>query len=352
MKELKLSKPLTKAAAYSDIHFGRKQNSELHNTDCLKFTEFFCEEVKKQPDIDHIVFLGDFFENRNAINIQTMQFAWKSWNLVNELGLPVFFLVGNHDLYLRTLRHTHSVVFAKALKNFIIIDEPAKVDDVLFLPYLFHDEYNELYSEINQAKIIYGHLELKGFVVTGDTNVLEHGPDHTEFNKPKRIFTGHFHKRQMKDNVVYIGNTFPMDFSDANDSDRGMMVYDYATDKMTFTSWPDAPSYINTTLSELLVNSKAILKKNATVSCLADEEITLEESAAIREKFSTKYNLREFGIVEQQTNDLLEDTDMDLSGLELETTDNIVVNLLGRIDNEKSISPDMLIEIYKGLTPQ
>jgi DNA repair exonuclease SbcCD nuclease subunit len=342
-------KQLTKSACFSDIHFGRKNNSETHNNDCLKFIDWFCEQVSKDKSVDHVVFLGDWFEHRNAINVQTLNKAYEAMGKLNQLGLPIFFIVGNHDLYLRHLRSTHSVIFSEQFENFNVIDEPTIVNDVLFLPFLFPQEYIEFNPAINKAKVIYGHLELQGFVVTGDTTVLDHGPDHTEFKNPKRIFTGHFHKRQIKDNVIYIGNTFPMDFSDTNDFDRGMMMYDYALDSVKFINWGDCPTYIKTSLSALLEDPASILRSNAWVRCLADEDITLEESTKLRERFVTKYKLREFTFEEPSNTELITDTDMDLSGLELESTNTIVIKLLGRLPEDTKLNSNTLIDIYKSL---
>lgn len=337
-----------KSACFSDIHFGRKNNSEQHNNDCLSFVDWFCEQVTKDKSIDHVCFLGDWFEQRNAINVDTLNKAFLAMNKLNDLGLPIFFIVGNHDLYLRHMRTTHSVIFSRKFENFVVIDEPTIIKNVAFLPYLFPTEYVNLHSDINAATVIYGHLEFKGFVLTGDTNVLEHGPDHTEFNKPKKIFTGHFHKRQVKDNVHYIGNTFPMDFSDANDYERGMMIYEYSSDTVNYLNWKQAPSYITTTLSALL-KDPSILKAGASVRCLADNDITLNESNTIRETFRTDYDLREFVLEEPSSDDIIKDTNMDLSGLELETTNKIIVSLLERLPDDAKTRKEFLIEIFKSL---
>lgn len=350
MKSLTIPSELKYSACFTDIHFGRRQNSEQHNMDCLNFVDFFCEQVKANEKVDHIVFLGDWFEHRNSINIQTLNISYEAMVKLNNLGLPIFFLVGNHDLYLKNLRKIHSLIFTEQFKNFTLIDKPTKINDVLFLPYIFPDEYIELKREINKSKIVYGHLELKGFIITGDSKVLDHGPDAEDFKGPLRIWTGHFHKRQRKGNVGFIGNCFSLDYSDANDTDRGLMFYDYVSDTEEFKAWPDAPCFITTTLSDLLVNYKNIIKPNSSIKCLVDEDISLDESVQIREKFTTKYNIREFTLEEPSTNEILEDTDMDLTGLDMETTTNIVVTLLGRIEaDEAGIENDILIAEYKEL---
>lgn len=336
-----------KSAIFTDIHFGKKSNSETHNQDCLRFVEYFCEEVKKDESIDHIVFMGDWFDHRNAINISTLNYSYSAMKLLNDLGLDVVWIIGNHDLYMRNTRDVHSLPYLDEFQKFILVDEPTIINDtILVLPYLFENEYSEFLSEINRAEIIYGHLELKGFVVTGASVVLDHGPDHSLFKGPKRIFTGHFHKRQIRDNVVYIGNTFPHDFSDTNDSERGYAVYTYDTDVLVFHDWIDAPSYIRCNLSDLIKNHKKILKRDATVKCFVDIDIELEESLDLREMFTTKYELRGLSFEEPAADIIVED--LNLEGLEMESTNDIVKELLNRIESDK-LCKEKLIKIYEGL---
>jgi len=90
---------LNKAAAFTDIHHGKRANSERHNQDCTDFVDWFCEQVKQDPEIDHIFFLGAWFENRNAINISTLNYSYRNAKKINQLDLPVYYIVGNHDLY-------------------------------------------------------------------------------------------------------------------------------------------------------------------------------------------------------------------------------------------------------------
>ena len=99
-------KKLQKAAVCSDIHFGRKANSPQHNTDCLAFLDWFCDAVRSDPSIDHVFFLGDWHENRSAQNVSTIKFSYEGASKLNDLGMPIYFCVGNHDLF---HRHTRDV---------------------------------------------------------------------------------------------------------------------------------------------------------------------------------------------------------------------------------------------------
>jgi DNA repair exonuclease SbcCD nuclease subunit len=342
-----------KCAMMTDIHFGRKNNSELHNRDCLDFIDWFCEQVAMDPDIDSIAFLGDWHEHRSSVNGMTLQHSYQGAKKLDSMELPVFFVTGNHDLFHRNKRDVFTTNHFEPLKNFHIISEKPLVlekNNAVFFPYLFEAEYHTVLPKYAvKYDVLLGHFEFKGFVLTGESRVAEHGPDHTGFSHPKRIFSGHYHKRQSKDNVVYIGNTFPADFGDANDFKRGMAVYEFDTDILTFTDWAECPKYIQADLSIILDNPKAILKPNARVKSMIDIELTFEETVEIKEKLIKKFNLRELTL--EETNDLktvLAETEFNLDGFELESTSNIVKEMLRQVKSDK-ISAETLVKLYEAL---
>lgn len=344
---------LKKAALFGDLHLGRKNNSEDHLDDCINYIKWFCSNVKNDPSIDHIYFLGDWHEHRASINGLTLKYSYECATLLNELGLPIYFITGNHDLYYRNNRDVFTTEIFKHLTNFIVINTITELDNihgkVLMIPYLNESEYPELLN-YKDIPVAIGHLELAGFVLSGQSVVLEHGPDHKKFfKKQKRVFSGHFHKRQTKDNIHYIGNTFPMDFSDANDNERGMAIYDFVNDTLTFNDWADCPKYIKTKLSDLLSKPKKILADNARVKVLVDQVITLTENNEIRKMFADKYHLREI-VLEEQIDVIpeLSEIEQEVDDLKLETVGEIVPELLRRIKSDK-INAETLVKIYQKL---
>lgn len=343
---------LTKAAMLTDVHWGKKGNSPEHNQDCLDFIDWFCAEVKKDPTIDHINFLGDWHENRSAINIATLKASLEGARRLNNLGLPIFFIVGNHDLYNRHNREIHSLHHMDELKNIIIIDEPVIYEDVgektLYSPFLFHNEYENLAEALN-IPVWCGHFEFKGFVITGHSVEMPTGPDAQAYAKPKKIFSGHFHKRQCKSNIVYIGNAFPMDFSDAGDIGRGMCVYDHNTDDGLFYDWDDCPKYQKCALSSL-IDKSAKLHKKSRVRCVVDVDISFEESAKLKQAFVAKYDLREFTLEESKdiSNALKFGADAEDTG-EIKSVDELIMEMLNNIEAPQ-IDKGMLIQIYQGIS--
>lgn len=352
MKKHTIDHKLNKSAIFTDLHVGAKANSQQHNEDCVNYINWFCDNVKNDPEIDHIIFAGDWHEVRSAINVFTLKYSYEIATKINDLGLPVYFIIGNHDLYHRNTRDIYSLIHFNEFENFVIIDEPTVVKNigagVLMCPYLFHEEYLNL-VEYNNIPFWVGHFEFKGFIVTGYNIKMKSGPDHTDFNKPEHIISGHFHKRQSSGNVTYIGNAFPTNFSDAGDFERGMMVFNHTTKDMQFLNWDDCPKYIKGKLSDML-EEKVTLFPNARVKCVADIPITYEENFEIKKTFTEKYNLREFTIVESsEIQEVLSETETTVGDdNELGSVDEMVIEMLGDIESDH-IDNELLQNIYQNL---
>lgn len=345
---------LKKGAFFTDIHWGKKSGSDEHNADCMRFIDWFCAQVKADPTIDHIQFLGDWHEHRASIGVNTLMQSYEGAKKLNKLGLPVFFASGNHDHFLRNSSDVFSTYHFNSFENFRVLNKVTVLEEiygkVLFVPFIREDEYPIL-LDYKDVPVVCGHLELKGFRVSGSSNIMEHGPEaSTYFKDKKRVFSGHFHARQTQDNVHFIGNVFPMDFSDANDNKRGMAVYDFVKDDLKYIDWPDCPQYLKLSLSDVLENPKQTLVKNARVKVDVDTEITFEESNIIREKLQKKFALREITLEESYSIDVkLSEEEEAIEELQLETTNEVITELLRRI-KDSSVDTELLLSIYKKLS--
>lgn len=352
--EMNIGKPLRKILMFTDIHFGKKNNSIVHNQDCLNFIDFLIAEVKKDSEIDAIAFLGDWFENRNAINVMTLEYANEAADRLDALGLPVFFDIGNHDLYHRHNRSVYSPRPFKDKKNFIIVDHFVKVNDqFLFVPFLFHNEYPEMLQFNGNTRYAFGHFEFKNFVLTGTSNIMEKGPEHTMFDEFVYIFSGHYHKRQIKDNTVYIGNTFPMDYGDAGDSARGICILNVEDEIAKFIDWKECPKYFRVNLSTLLEGTWTP-PEFSRVTCFKDLDISYTEVQALKEEFIKTFQLREFRIDEnsQEKKDSLlgEGQDLDIDALDSAGLDSTIQKLIeSGVTATVSIDPKKLCEEYMEL---
>ena len=334
---------------WTDIHFGKKNNSIQHNQDCLDFVNWFCGNVRSDPEVDVVVFMGDWFENRNSVNVLTLNFAHAALKELNSLGLPVYIIIGNHDLYHRENRKVFSTQVFDEFSNVVLVNEPTVVDGMLICPFLFKNEYPSL-AKYEKYKYWLGHFEFRNFVITGSDRKMEHGPDHNQFTGPTYIFSGHFHKRQARDNVVYIGNTFPMDYGDAWDDARGMCVLDTRNDDVEFTDWDDCPKYRKVKLSDVL-EGKYQFPAKCRVRCTIDMDISYSDAQGLRELMLKELNLREFSLEENllEKKDAIAGEEL-LGDFDLSSLNDAVVKMLHTgISGTTTIDPDRLIEIYHRL---
>lgn len=341
-----------KLLMFGDIHWGCRNNSEQHNLDNLDYIDWFCEIAKKEKP-SHIAFLGDWFEHRAQINIKTLNYSHEGARRLNALGLPIIFIVGNHDLYHRTNRTVFSTNMFADLKNITLVSEPTELSkDWFAAPYMFRQEYPNLVADINSHKYVLGHFEFRSFVITGADRVMDHGPDPGDFNGPRYIFSGHFHRRQVNKNIIYIGNTFPTNFGDAGDASRGCAVFDVESDSVYFHDWDDAPLFFKTRLSRVIAG-EAEFPARSRVRCVLDMDIGYSDVQALRDELIKSLNLREFSVEE----DLAARKEALAEGLELETEldlsslDNTVRQLITEgVAPSPTIDPTLLINLYEELS--
>jgi DNA repair exonuclease SbcCD nuclease subunit len=339
---------LKKGLLFTDIHWGRKNNSDEHNNHCMQFIQFVCDHVPKHS-IDHIIFLGDWYEHRNAVNISTLNWAYNGAKLLNQLNIPIYFIVGNHDMFTKINRDMFSTIEYNEFNNFVVIDKIRESPEIgkgsVLCPFLLHNEYDELHKI--KAHNAYGHFEFNGFVLTGESRTFVGGHNHSEFKKFKRIFSGHFHKRQINGNVIYIGNTFPMDFSDANDVNRGFAIHDHVNDDVTFVDWADCPKYIYTTLSDI-VNNTVDIPDGANISCVADINIEYSKLMELSKTISETYSLSALKIHEPKHEIDIESEKLAEVDFKANNINDSIITMLDSIDN-KAINNQLLIDIYRQL---
>ena len=72
-----------RAACFTDIHYGLKQNSRQHLKDCHDFVEWFIAEAKAR-DCETCFFLGDWHHHRASVNVATMNASIKDLKKLND----------------------------------------------------------------------------------------------------------------------------------------------------------------------------------------------------------------------------------------------------------------------------
>lgn len=330
-----------KAACFTDLHFGLKNNQRMHNDDCERFIIWFCEEAKK-ANADTCIFLGDWHDSRRVINVSTLNYSVSALKILSKSFKQVFLLSGNHDLYYREKREINSIVFGNIIKNITIVDKPLEIDDVYFFPWLVENEWKQI-SKI-KTKYIFGHFELPDFLMNASIKMPNIGKLKTEDFKTSLAFSGHFHKRQRKNNVMYIGNAFPHNYSDAWDDNRGMMLLEWGSSPI-FKSWPDAPKYRTMLLSEVINKPEYYIGPNTYARVSIDIDISYEEALLIKDTFTKKYKAREINLLPMSTTG---DAGSIEGEIEFQSVDKVVISGLKSVESN-TIDNNLLIKLYRSL---
>lgn len=331
-----------KVICFGDIHFGLRHNSKNHNQDCVDFVDWMIEQADLRQ-CDTCFCLGDWHHHRSNISILTLDYTMQALRKLNNYFKKTYIIVGNHDLFYREKRDVHSMIVGSEFANIVLIDQITVEGDVAFIPWLVDEEWKQV-SNI-KSKYIFGHLELPGFKMNAHVEMPDHGELNSEhFVHQDMVFSGHFHKRQTKGKVNYIGNPFGHNFSDVWDFERGAMYMEWDKEP-EFIDYEAGPRFININLSALLSNPDLYLKPKTYLQVVIDTDITYEDAAFLRETFVETYNVREFKLIRAPG----VDEDHEFKGdVTMKTVDEIVVEQLTGIDSDTYDSAK-LIEIYDRL---
>jgi DNA repair exonuclease SbcCD nuclease subunit len=339
-----MSNLFKKAAMFTDIHFGLKNNSVQHLTDCENFVDWFIATAKEQG-CETGFFLGDWHHHRASINLQTLNYSLRALEKLNDAFENFYFLAGNHDLYYRDKRDIHGAEWAKHLPNVHVINDWFTEGNVTIAPWLVGDDHKRV-KQI-KSKYVMGHFELPHFKM----NQMVEMPDTGEINASDldgidRVFSGHFHMRQNKGNITYIGNAFPHNFADAGDEQRGATIIDWDGEP-EFYNWPEQPTYRVIDLSALIDHADQVLKPNMHVRVNLDIDISYEEANFIKETFANGYGLRDISLLPKAKNQEHGEQEGVDVGI-FQSVDQIITEQLTSVDSDY-YNKQLLLDIYNNL---
>jgi len=234
-----------KLALISDTHSGVRNDSiAFHDKSKLFYDNVFFPYLKDHL-ITTIVHLGDLVDRRKYVNYYTANRLQSDFlKPIEEMGLDVHFLAGNHDCFYKTTNEVNSLRELLAYReNFHIydMDTASVVFDqlgVIMIPWICDENRDRVISHIKRtgADVAFGHLELKGFEMFKGI-LSPHGEDASLFQKFKMVCTGHFHHKSTVKNIHYLGAHGEFTWADYDDP-RGFHILDTNTLELTFIENP------------------------------------------------------------------------------------------------------------------
>ncbi len=338
-----------KIAIISDTHFGHKNDSLFFLEESLKFFEEQFFPYLHQNNIKDVIHMGDLMDRRKYVNFNTLhQVKDRFIRFFADNNINLHITLGNHDTFYKNTNFINSIneLFGDS-KNIILYDKPTELQfDTLkigIVPWITNDNENDCldFLQTTSASILIGHFEINGFEVV--TNIRHSsGSDSEMFSKFDKVLSGHFHLRQSKQNIHYLGTQYELSFGDVN-SKKGFSILDTDTRELEFIEntrkifniikyddvngfeKPDANKIKNTHVKVIVLNKK----KPKIFDMLMDALATCE--------------LQELTVVEDFENNDNEESEVDI------TQDTISI-IASEIDmNENIIHKDRIKMIIKEL---
>lgn len=338
-----MSNLFKKVAAFTDLHVGLKSNSATHLKDCEEFIDWFIETAKTEG-CETAIFLGDWSHNRNNLNLITLDTSIRCLEKLGAAFEQFFWFPGNHDLFYKDKRDVHSSLFGRHIPGVTVVEKVTTIGDVTLVPWLVGDEWKSISK--TKSKYMFGHFELPLFYMNAMVQMPDHGELQAEhFKHQDYVFSGHFHKRQQRDKIVYIGNAFPHNYADAWDDDRGMMVMEWGGDPK-FINWQNCPKFRVIKLSDLIDKKDSVLKSKMYLRVNLDIDITFEEANFIKETFMNDYDIREISLIQDKT--AFDGSAEETVEHQFESVDQLVTKELVNIESEQ-FDKNILLSIYNSI---
>jgi DNA repair exonuclease SbcCD nuclease subunit len=229
---------MAKIVFIGDTHWGVRNDNPIY----YEYFEKFYKDLFAYIDehgIKTIVQLGDLFDKRKSVNFLTLHMAKKIFlSECQSRGITVYIISGNHDCYYKSTNEVNSVRNIQ-LPNMVVVDskpETIKIDgfDFDFYPWINEGIAKECYEYAATSKSTFavGHFEFAKFRLH-KFQIADTGADHTIFKNYRLVFSGHYHTISRKDNVLYTGTPYELDWADWADA-KGFWAFDPGENKLDF----------------------------------------------------------------------------------------------------------------------
>lgn len=203
-----------------DTHLGvRKFDRETYENQ-IKYLKKIIDIAAKNDKI--IWQLGDFFDSRQHSDNLFLQRMNELFEYLIKKNVKLYTLLGNHCIYFRESRESSLIsLYEKTYSNNFIIykerDEFIYNDKkILIVPWLVKGESIKQ-KDLKGYDAVFGHFEINGFeVVKG--HIDEKSVLNESFFRKADVpcFSGHYHIRNIKEFVKYVGTPYQLNWSDFN----------------------------------------------------------------------------------------------------------------------------------------
>ena len=252
-----------RVAIFSDIHWGKGRDSTVKLDIANKFVDWFITDIKAKG-IDTVLFLGDWFDNRHSVNVNTINHSYLALKKICSVAY-VHMIIGNHDCHFKNSNKVHSLAPFDEIKNLTVYDDPQEVmfasgKTALFCPWQWESKQHA----DKRFDYLFGHFEMNGIMLCGGVTSGCHFEMADMVKMSPKIFSGHYHlAREYKLNtndIITVGCPFELDWGDIGNT-KGYYTLDTKYDTHCHIKNDLSPKHFKIYLSKIKDGSQKLSKK-------------------------------------------------------------------------------------------
>lgn len=304
-------------AIITDIHWGLNQDNEIFLSVITNVIDEFIDYIKSK-NINTIFFLGDWFHNRNNINVHTLNISYPYLEKLSQ-EFNLYFILGNHDVYFRHKTDINSIKPFNKLNGLHIIDTPTKIDingvSALLCPWLFNiEEYKN-----QQFDLLFGHFDMSGAALMGTTYTK--GKYHMKKlnDIAPLVFSGHFHINKHYEHkngeVITVGSPFEQNWGERNNK-KGFYILNIQKKKYEFVENNKSPIHYQYFWSKIKNKTQQLKKsiiENNFIKLIIDVEFKYDHIFKINDiiqdfnplKLEIEYMFNNDNLINKEINDCI-----------------------------------------------
>ncbi len=231
-----------KVLILGDTHFAVRNGNPIYHEYFAKFYKHLFEYVDFNH-IDNIIQLGDLTDKRKSIDFLSLSEMRKQFlTPCHERDIKLYVISGNHDCYYKSTNEINSVSLLKT-PNMVVVDQEPVTDSIGGVDFDFYPWINDANLEVSlqkistsKSKFAVGHFEFANFRLHKH-QIADSGMNHEIMKNYKLVFSGHYHTVSRKNNVLYTGTPYELDWNDYNDT-KGFWILDIVDEKIEFAQTP------------------------------------------------------------------------------------------------------------------
>lgn len=251
-------------AIISDLHFGVHGDSPKWHGIMLEYVKWLSKLLKERGTTDLFI-LGDVFDNRKAVGVETMQMAHDFFMEISRNGLRIVIIAGNHDSYFEDTAKTTSVSLLASWPGVELVDrnpvvkvwgyEPVAMARAVLCPW--GTDMRAMAESGEKYDVVMGHFAISSFAdVPGHLYTGGYTPEEITECAPL-VFSGHFHLRDdktfmfggKKKRIVIVGSPYQLNWADAG-STKGVYFVNMLTKDIDFVENTVSPKHIQVNVGD------------------------------------------------------------------------------------------------------